>query len=157
MSYDISFTDNTILEADGHYAKVCEIMKRETSTDWMLRSQCQIFSPYGGAVLIVNLYKNGKVYIAEYMPMIRDLRNMDIRFLTHWCAEHGWKTPEPLNPLIDSWKDFWKKQWETFIVDSEYLDNKFGKREDYEMTKIEKDDDEEEEEEQEDIEEEDDE
>jgi hypothetical protein len=93
--------------------------------EWMVRSKVTIMSPFGFAILICHFYNTGKVYVAEYLPSSKDAHNADIKSLTYWCNEFGWKTPEPLPHVVDSWPAFWKSEWETYIVDSEYLDKKY--------------------------------
>lgn len=138
MEEELQFTDLTILQANGEYSEVCKIMKDETikskivskKNNWMLRSRVIILSPFGSAVLLCHFYDNGKVYIADYLPSMKDIHTTDIRYLTHWCNEKGWKIPEPLQSIIQSWPDFWRKEWETYIIDSEYFEKKHGPRKD---------------------------
>lgn len=145
MEFDIQFTDLTLLEANGRFDKVCQIMKKESEErgsigkdyEWMIRSKLTVLSPFGFCMLICHFYNNGKVYISEYIPSTKDIHNTDIRCLTYWCNEYGWKTPEPLPTVIESWLGFWKKEWETYIIDSDYLDKRFGERKDMQFdTKV---------------------
>jgi len=136
MEFEIQFSDRTLLEANGEFAKVCKIMKKEaiergsigSREEWVIRSKISILNPFGFTMFICSFYNTGKVYISEYMPSSKDIHNTDIRSLTYWCNEFGWKTPEPMPSIVESWPDFWKKEWETFIVDSSFLDKKFGTR-----------------------------
>mgnify|MGYP003420412788 FL=1 len=138
MDFEIQFTDITLLESNGEYEAVCKIMEKEAertgsigkSKDWMIRSKLTILSPFGFSMMVCHFYNNGKVYIADYMPSSKDIHSTDVRCLTYWCNNFGWKTPEPLLTVIDSWPVFWKKEWETYIIDSEYFDKKFGVRKD---------------------------
>jgi len=138
MEFEIQFTDLTLLEANGLFDKVSALMKKDSeetgaigkNLEWMLRSKVTIMNPFGFVLLICHFYHNGKVYISEYLPSVKDIHNQDIRYLTHWCNESGWKTPEPLPTVVESWIPFWKKEWETFIIDSDYLDKRFGVRND---------------------------
>jgi hypothetical protein len=138
MDFEIQFTDLTLLQANGSYKKVCRIMNVHTYStgasskrnEWMVSSRVTIRSPFGFAMLECHFYWNGKVYIADYRPSSKDIHNTDIRCLTCWCNESGWKTPEPLPSIADSWLPFWRKEWDTYIVDSEYLEKKYGARKD---------------------------
>lgn len=149
MEFEIQFTDRTLLETNGEFSKVCKIMEQDAletgassvSKEWMVRSNITIMSHFGFALLVCHFYQNGKVYISEYRPSTKDIHNTDIRCLTFWCNQLGWNTPEPLPPLVDSWLLFWKKEWETYIVNSEYLDKKFGKREDRQFDDVKRDSD----------------
>lgn len=148
VEFDVQFNDLTMLEANGRFDKVCEIMSSDIAKtgdegkkkDWMIRSTVTIMSPFGYVGMICHFYNTGKVYIAEYYPSTRDLHNQDIRFLTYWANEYGWKTPEPLPSVVDAWLPFWKKEWETYIVDSDHLDKKFGVRLDREFDSATSDD-----------------
>ena len=125
VEFDVQFNDLTMLEANGRFDKVCEIMSSDIAKtgaegkkkDWMIRSTVTIMSPFGYVGMICHFYNTGKVYIAEYYPSTRDLHNQDIRFLTYWANEYGWKTPEPLPSVVDACLPFWKKEWETYIVE----------------------------------------
>jgi hypothetical protein len=150
MEFEIQFSDITLLEANGNYDKVCKIMSHEAEklivkshkNEWMVRSKVTIMSHFGFAFLICHFYNTGKVYIAEYLPSSKEAHNADIKCLTYWCNEFGWKTPEPLPYVVDSWPVFWKSEWETYIVDSEYLDKKYGVRKEILFNENEEEDDE---------------
>lgn len=136
MEFQIQFTDVTLLESNGNYKAVCDIMEQENiktavasfKNEWMIRSRVTIMSVFGFCAFVCHFYNSGKVYIAEYMPSTKDIHNTDVRCLTFWCNETGWLTPEPLPTVAESWLNFWKKEWETHIVDSEYMDKRFGAR-----------------------------
>jgi hypothetical protein len=51
-----------------------------------------------------------------------------IRILAMWSISNGWSRPEPSPSEVDSAKDFWKELWITGVVDSCYLQKRFGKR-----------------------------
>lgn len=148
MEFEIQFSDITLLEANGSYEKTCEIMAADAEEsgvashkgEWMIRSKVTVMSPFGFAILICHFYNTGKVYVAEYFPSSKDAHNADIKSLTYWCNEFGWKTPEPLPHVVDSWLAFWKSEWETYIVDSEYLDKKYGYRKEISFSEDEDDD-----------------
>lgn len=137
MDFEIQFTDVTMLEANGFYKDVCKVMKKPLTKrivedifveDWMVESSMIIQNPFGFAQLKAHFYYDGKVYISDYYPTLKDLHNPDIRCFSYWAQEFGWKRPQPLPSMIDEWPDFWHLLWETFIVDSEYFDEKYGER-----------------------------
>lgn len=136
MEFEIQYTDHTLLEADGEYARASELMEKEVLSsgsvshkkDWMIRSKITIMSPFGFCSFICHFYNSRKVFIYDYNPSSKDLHNTDLRCLTYWCNEKGWSTPEPLPYIVESWLNFWKKEWETHIIDSEYLDKRYGSR-----------------------------
>lgn len=141
MDFEIQFTDTTILQADGEYAEVCKIMESETKganslqkdEKWMVRSKIVILSPFGSATMTCHFYHNGKVYIVQYATTSKDIHTTDVRCLTHWCNEKGWKVPEPMSFVVDSWLEFWRKEWETYIIECSYLEKKLGPRREMEF------------------------
>lgn len=139
MDFEIQFSDLTLLEANGNYEDVCAIMKVPHSSGiikdivvdkWMIESLVTLQNPFGFSQLSCHFYWDGRIIIADYTPTIQDIHNPDIRCLTYWANLFGWKRPEPLPTMVDTWMDFWHMQWDTFIVDSEYLETIYGKRED---------------------------
>lgn len=138
MDFEIQFSDLTILEANGNYEDVVALMKKPKFNgiiqdieveNWMIESNVVIKNPFGFPQFSCHFYWDGRIYIADYVPTVKDIHNPDIRCLSYWAQEYGWKRPEPLPSVIDIWKDFWHLQWDTFIIDSELFDSKFGKRE----------------------------
>lgn len=137
MEYEVQFNDLTLLEGNGQYNDVKELMLKPTKSgavedivveEWMIESTVLIQSEFGFASFICHFYHDGKVLIANYIPTINDIHNPDIRCLSHWLQEFGWNRPVPLQSVIEDWKDFWHHQWDTFIIDSDYFDKHFGKR-----------------------------
>jgi hypothetical protein len=134
--FEIQFNDQTLIETEGEYPRIVSLMKEESersgvlsrNSEWMIRSRAQITNMFGISVMTCHFYSNGKVYISEYLTSNKDIHTTDVRCLTYWCSEKGWKVPEPLPVVVDGWIDFWKKEWETYIIDSEYLSKKFGER-----------------------------
>lgn len=148
LEYEIRATDITINEANGNFSNVAQIMLENSivkQPSWVLRSDIGIDTAFGYNQMTCQFHHDAKVYIVDYMPIIKDVYyNLDIRCLAHWCQSNGWSRPEPTQRVIDERQDFWKHQWLTHIIDSEYLDKKFGTRADDTpgQNKIEEDDDE---------------
>ena len=139
MNFEINFTDNTMLEANGEFDEVTRLMNKPDefigsllkpimSDRWAIKSTVTILHGLGFAAITCDFYNDGKVVVIDYQPSSKDLYCVDIRCLTAWAISYGWKHPEPLPHVIDEWRDFWVMQWETKIIDSEYLDKKLGKR-----------------------------
>jgi hypothetical protein len=138
MDFEIQFNDLTLLEANGLYQDVCDIMRRPRKTGivedivvekWMIESAVTIQNPFGLAQFSCHFYYDGRLMLSDYVPTIKDIHNPDLRCLSYWAGQYGWNRPEPLVSLIDTWHDFWHHQWDTFIIDSEHFDHKFGERE----------------------------
>jgi hypothetical protein len=51
-----------------------------------------------------------------------------VRELSAWLIENGWRRPEPSPGEADAARDFWKELWITGVVDSNYLQSKYGRR-----------------------------
>lgn len=151
--YEIMATDVTISEAHGNYDRVVQIMntdanhgkpmpKNKKPTQWVLRSNIGINNSFGYNEIVCQFKSDRSVDILQYEPIIRDVfYNIDIRCFAHWCWENGWSRPEPAPDLIRTKPDFWKHQWQSYVVDSAYLESKFGKRADDIDEPIEEDDD----------------
>ena len=148
MNFEIQFNDLTMLKANGRYDDVFEIMKEPSSNgivkdivvdNWMIDSTITLQNPFGFAQFSCHFYWDKRLFIAEYVPTIRDIHNPDIRCLSYWAQEYGWKRPEPLPSIIDAWEPFWHLQWDTFIIDSEHFDSQFGERDQQRFSENEED------------------
>lgn len=138
LDYEIRATDVTINEANGSFEMVKSLMEKDEilsygkkKHNWVLRSNIAVINVFGYNEMICQFHNDGSVDILEYQPTVRDVfYNQDIRCLSHWCSINGWKKPQPAPRIINDKLDFWKHQWNTHVIDSSYLDNKFGKRND---------------------------
>ena len=131
LEFDISFSDVTIIEGEGKYDKVKAIMNEDFVGDskWMLRSRCTLVTAAGLSEMVLHFYSDKKVYIMDYMPSIKDVfYNPDISSLNRWLQENGWGIPNPHKDLVDADKGLWRHFWETYLIDSEYLDLLYGER-----------------------------
>lgn len=131
IEFTFGFTDVTMLEADGEYDAVKEIMESEEicPDDWMIRSGLTIDSNYGIASMVVHFHADRRAVIREYAPSVGDVfYNPDVGAISSWAQHAGWRTPEPSVELVRESIEFWKHYWETLLVDSEYLDDVYGVR-----------------------------
>jgi len=139
MEFEINFTDLTLLEANGEFEEVNRLMSEPIemiggikspvpSDKWVVKSTVTISHAMGFGSVICDFYHDGKIIIISYFPSSKDLYSIDIRCLSAWASSYGWKKPEPISYIIDEWKDFWVMQWETHVIDSEFLDRKIGPR-----------------------------
>jgi len=130
MEFEIEFTDITLAEADGYFKEVQEIMKRDSPCKvWHLRSNATITSESGIGIIEIQCNNEKDIYILNYNSSIGDLfYNPDIQALSMWAQESGWNIPQPHPDLVKSNISFWKHFWETFIIDSDYMDEKYGIR-----------------------------
>lgn len=140
LEVNINYTDITMCEADGNYEDVVAIMDKEQTGPWMLRTTMSMDSVYGLANFVLHLDHDGSIRIMSYVSSAGNaFYNPDIQVLTMWADKKGWKTPQPDKELVRSDLEFWKHHWETMLLDSDLLDDMYGKRE---CTRINEDDDE---------------
>ena len=135
IEIQIDFTDITMAEVDGVFEDVKEIMKDEPpyNDSWMIKTTATITSEFGVGIMTLNFFGTGKIIIDEYDPTVNDVfYNPDVTALSSWADDAGWNKPEPVIDIVRKDKEFWKYFWETYIVDSDYLDKKYGKRDIFE-------------------------
>lgn len=139
MDFEINFTDITLLEANGQYESVKNIMEKPQkivgkmyasipSKYWVIKSTISIRHQLGATAFMCDFYHDGKLVVLNYGPSVKDIYSPDMRCLSYWAQESGWKVPEPKPSMAEEWIDFWRRQWETYIVNSDYFDKKFGER-----------------------------
>lgn len=130
MEY-LDFTDITLNETDGVFKEAQKIMVKEPpgGDKWVLRSDVTITGDVGMGCMIIQCHGDGHVYILDYIPSIGDLfYNPDIQAFSMWAQNNGWKIPQPHPDLVKANKEFWKHFYDTLVIDSDYLDNLYGKR-----------------------------
>jgi hypothetical protein len=125
----IDFTDMTLVETDGNFPEVKEIMLSENSYDkWMIKSEATINSPFGEGFVSLNLYHTGVIYITKYIPSIGDVHyNPDVSALSAWAIDHAWNSVQPSKELAKDNVDFWKYYYDTNIVECDYYDDVFNR------------------------------
>ena len=132
MEFDINFTDITLNEAEGNYERVVEIMLSEDGVDpndWMIATDMTIASDMGMGFLELHFYNNKKVYIGKFKPSDSELYCPDLTVLSEWLAANGWSKAEPLPIIVGDNIELWRHWWEVNIIDSEVMDEMYGKRE----------------------------
>jgi len=134
VDFDLDFDDRTIIESGGDFTEIVRIMKEDSPSDtWMLRSGLHMVVVIHGQMMeaqfLLHFYSDGKIRIMEYRASSNDpAYNPDISGLSEWIKSKGWSSLSPHSDLVRMNLPFWKFFWETFLVDSEYLDNNYGKR-----------------------------
>jgi len=131
QEFSLNFTDHTILETEGKYDLVKQIMEDDSyvGVEWMVRSHLTIDFPTNSCMFVLHFYHNKKIIIAEYESSVADVfYNSDIPCISIWAQDNGWNCPQPHPDLIRDGLDFWKHFWETSVLDSEYLDERYGER-----------------------------
>ncbi len=130
LDFELNFDDVTMIEADGIFSDVKRIMDEDDvgSHEWCIKSKLFVNSEFGECRFKLDFYHDGRVIILGYMPSAAGVSTTDLGCLTRWCQENGWKIPEPTEALIRDSLELWKRMWNTLLVDSDYLDKRFGTR-----------------------------
>jgi len=131
IEIQFDFTDITIIEKDGIYKEINELMLSEFphSDKWVIRSFVTIGSRYGIGEMELQFHADGSVYILEYKPSMGDLYyNPDIMAISEWARKKGWKIPQPQDSLAKKNKIFWRHFYDTLVIDCDYFDKIYGKR-----------------------------
>lgn len=149
VEFEFSFTDITMVEADGDFSVVKKLMESDGAAytvkdasgkqhthkfglgahDWNIATTLTITSPFGVGVFELNLRADKSLYIINYVPSTSNIyHNPDMSALMRWSQQTGWKFPQPTSVLIRSNLSFWRYMWEALLIDSEYLDERYGKR-----------------------------
>ena len=129
--YIINFTDITLNETQGFFDEVQKIMLKEFHgrNRWTIRSSVSIVGDMGVGGMEIQCHGDGLIYIVKYFPAESNVfYNPDIPVFSEWAQEHGWKVPQPLPSLVKEDKTFWKYFYDTLLIDSDYLDEIYGKR-----------------------------
>ena len=136
------FTDRTILEADGEFLAACEIMRDEPKP-WCLNSRLTLLHPFGVCEMTLEFFDTGLIKIIDFRPSVPDpLLNFDLRCLRAWADANGWGKPTASWHIISAGLGFWKHMWEVDVIDSQELEDRYGKREeiDYKAENTQRDD-----------------
>lgn len=131
LEFIIDFTDITLNETDGVFKDVQEIMQKEPpgGEKWVLRSYVTITGHMGMGSMEIQCHGDGGIYILEYTPSIGELfYNPDIQAFSMWAQANGWKIPQPHPDIVKGNKEYWKHFYDTLLIDSDYLDELYGKR-----------------------------
>jgi hypothetical protein len=134
--FELNFTDPTMVETEGKFSAVKELIEGEFPfpKEWNIKSRLTILSPFGVGEFVLNFRQDKSVYIIQFASSSRDMQTSpEIGVLTRWCSLAGWKIPEPSTSLIQENLYFWKNVWETMIIDSTYLQQRFGARRNEDM------------------------
>lgn len=129
--YSISFSHNLVEKCLGQYSRINKKMKETdpVAVKWMLETKATIEHPIGSFsfTLHLNYDRNVIIYSTDSNRMQAHNIN-DIRFLRKAIVWMGWQNLMVTPSEVDSSLDFWKRCWETGLIESEYLEKKFRKR-----------------------------
>jgi hypothetical protein len=106
-----------------------KMLNEKFAKSWMIEDNLSVSHQFGSSVFTVHFYPSKETIIYSFhknRPNGSDM--MDLRALVIFLMNKGWKRPSPISSEIDYAMDFWREAWETGLVDSDYLQKKFGKR-----------------------------
>jgi len=128
--FDLTFDDLTMLETDGEYPGVKRLVEEDLGPhEWTVKTHLTIVSSFGKSDMILDFKSDQSLWIINYIPSSSSfLHNPDMSCLMQWSQLSGWKIPQPTEALVQSNVPFWKRIWETLLVDSDYLESRFGVR-----------------------------
>jgi hypothetical protein len=128
IEFEMYFSDNTLLETDGEFEQVKELMEEELGPhQWVIKTDVTIISPFGEGKMLLDLYYDKRVYIVIYGSPTTGY-NPDINCLREWSLSRGWLAPEPIESVIRKDIPFWKQLWKTALIESSFFEKQYGKR-----------------------------
>lgn len=128
--FSIAFSDLTVIEGKGNYNKIKKLFDREIFGNdyWMIETVVTILHESGAANMILHLFSDRKVTIESLSLSTSEVHYCpDIPILASWTQQEGWNLPEPSADLIRDSEDFWKFFYDTSMIYSPILENKYGK------------------------------
>lgn len=160
IEFNLNFTDVTMDESDGQFDRVNELVEASYNArpvwtnrftpnfsrvdqpighhNWNIKTHLTVESPIIGATgrFELDLKADRSVWIIDYMPSGNPMTCPDLQALVRWSQSAGWKIPQPIAPLVKANVQFWRYMWETLLIDSDYLDERFGARKSLDMREI---------------------
>ena len=131
----IELSDFTLREANGDYHEVHRLMDKETTQDWMLRSEVFVSTQFIASKYILHFWKNGNVVIhGTDHPVRMDITDEDLRELSNWCKGNGWHELQIDDRMLDERValEYWHRAFIAGLVTNASLQ----KREDDEMGRL---------------------
>lgn len=110
---------------------VMEYMKdhEPNAPKWMIETQVSVNIDTLQVNYIIHFnYDKSVIIYSSGSSGIRAGDQMAIRALVSKLIEFGWDRAHPSPSEIDSAREFWKELWVTGVVDSNYLQSRYGKR-----------------------------
>lgn len=123
----IEFSDLTLRDrqAKGNYDATVQLMKLDgAGRTWMLRTEAIITLPSVAFRFLLHFWSDGNVTIIETdHPPIIDVPDDDIRYLSEWCIQNGWKQLAVQDGLLNDPRgfDFWMRLYRAGIITNSLL------------------------------------
>ncbi len=137
----IRFSDITLNESEGDYDRTNEIMIKDGSTKWMLKTNATVlaYDSQGQMTIscsyVLHFWYTKEVYIiGTDHPLNLAAPDDDIMDLSVWCEKHGWNIPHIHDSLIADPQGltFWMRIYRMNLVQSVGL----KKHDDEEMSRL---------------------
>jgi len=130
MECEIEFDDITVIEAEGLFEVIYEIMSNDGVIlgPWVVKTNANIMTPYGVSWITLDLYSNRDIFIVDYSPSVKDVYyNPDLQVLAEWATKSGWHMPKVTQDLAETSINFWQHFRLSGLVESEYLEKRYGR------------------------------
>lgn len=127
MDYGISYTDVSLIESDGDFEILKELMDEDLQgfTDqWMVNSRVTIVSDMGMSEFDIDFFYDKNLYIKDYEQGVQDPIS-DFKILSSFFQEKGWNVPNIFDEEARGKINFWKKIWGLNLVNSIYIDKHY--------------------------------
>lgn len=132
----IEFTDMTLLESRGYYQETKKLMEEDGPiSEWMLRSSAFVSTPLAASSYILHFWKNGRIVIHETDRLMQvDSLDEDLRELSQWCKDAGWKELDVHDRLLIDRQacEFWRRAFIAGLI----VNEKLQQYEDEEMKRL---------------------
>lgn len=120
----IEFTDITLRQSKGYYKETKKLMEEDGPTDWMLCTSAFVSTQFIAATYMLHFWKNGHVVIHDTdRPMKADTLDEDLRELSQWCRNAGWKHLDVSDRLLEDRHsyEFWLRSFIAGMVVNDTL------------------------------------
>lgn len=135
---DVKFSDNTLIEGKGNYNNIQKIFEEDPvpTETWMLESEISIFwRTEDDSPLPMNGFFQGNIHCFNNGDIVVMDCNLpkgisrDIEVFSTWAQMNHWNRPKVHDDFVNSQLIHWKHYWDTYLIDSDLIEKKFGKRE----------------------------
>jgi hypothetical protein len=114
----------------AHFTKIADQIGQH---DWTIKTYLTIESPFGAGRFELDLKSDRSIWILDYQASSNPTTSPELSVLSQWSQIAGWKIPQPSAPLVKTNIQMWRYMWETLLVDSDFLDDRFGVRKSLDM------------------------
>ena len=122
----INFSDLTVIEGEGNYLRIKEIMDSEGPPQWMLETTATVVTELIASSFTLHLLNDGKAVIMNTdHPSTDEAPDDDFRRLSEWSSNNGWSLRVD-DILLSERRDleFWMRLYRAAIIHSDILQKK---------------------------------